>query len=232
MLLTCPECAKKLKVAESAAGKKIRCPQCKATVTAPKADEDAVAEAIEVAHAPTQKRAWDSDEGPAPKKIATKAKRKARQDNDDEDAPAGAMRCAKCESPRIEALPPNRFARRPGFLCKKCGARMRPPASQGFYLFAILLGVFGVMLGFVVPVLAFFAESFPMRAVGGAVIMAMVGVAVIGWSFQQMRLPVPLNAPPFRWGRWLVITFVILVVGALVVGGCLFGFAYFLHEML
>lgn len=249
MLLTCTECAKKLKVADTVAGKKVRCPHCKATVTAPKLNADTLAEGIEeakpapAAHSAKKERAWDKsdtddDKTRVSKKSATKTKRKARKDEDededdgDDDAPADAMRCAKCKSARIAALPPNRFSRRPGFFCKKCNARMRPPGSTGFYLFAVLLGLFGLLLGLVVPVFAFFAETFPVRAVGGAVIMAIAGVSVIGWSFNQMRLPVPLNAPPFRWVRFLAIAFVILLVGSLVVGGCLFGFAYFLHEML
>src|SRR4051812_47047714 len=40
MIITCPECAGKLKVPESASGKKVRCPGCQAVVVIPPSDEE------------------------------------------------------------------------------------------------------------------------------------------------------------------------------------------------
>src|SRR5438477_246086 len=60
MLLTCPGCAKKLNVPESAAGKKVRCPGCKSLVALPS----------EPAPAPEREAATDGDRtrkpGPPP----------------------------------------------------------------------------------------------------------------------------------------------------------------------
>jgi hypothetical protein len=230
MLLTCSNCDKKLKVPDTVVSKKVRCPHCKESVAAPKLGEDAK-EAIRtrpaVTKTPKPKPAPEEDGAPKP---TLKAKRKPVEE--DEDAPADAMRCARCDSARIEPLPANAFSRRPGFLCKKCGARMRPAASTGFYLFAIVLGVFGVLCGLGLATSVLFADQFPLRAVGGALVLALAGVSVIGFAFNQMRLPVPRNAPPFRWGLWIGMTILFLFIAALVIGGCLFGFAYFLHEML
>jgi hypothetical protein len=111
----------------------------------------------------------------------------------------------------------------------------RPPNSSGFYAFAILLGVFGILAGLALlgfAILSLGDNIFPARAVAGGVIIPIVSGSVIAWAFAQMRLPVAHNAPPFRWVRFIVFSLVILFVGALAVGGCLFGFAYFLHEML
>src|SRR5947209_10576959 len=55
MLITCPGCAKKLKVPGSSAGKKLRCPGCKVIVTVP----------AEPAAAPERPKATDG--GPARK---------------------------------------------------------------------------------------------------------------------------------------------------------------------
>ena len=142
MLITCTECGKKLKFADTMAGKKVRCPHCKATVRAPN-EVDEVASAPKPNAIPStakkESAAWDkgefSDDEPAPKKKSVAKKKRPADDNEDEDedAPADAMRCAKCESARIEALPPNRFSRHPGFLCKKCG-RTHETAQQHRFL--------------------------------------------------------------------------------------------------
>lgn len=75
--IQCPECEKRLKVADSAAGKKIRCPACKAVIAIPAAEElvepDDLVEPDEetaVSETPVRKKKkpdLDEDE-PAPKK--------------------------------------------------------------------------------------------------------------------------------------------------------------------
>jgi phage FluMu protein Com len=79
--LACSECDKKLKVADTAAGKKIRCPVCKAIVAVPEAedfvepDED---EDTAVSEKPTKK----------PSKSTSKSHRppsRKRRDEDDDD---------------------------------------------------------------------------------------------------------------------------------------------------
>jgi WD40 repeat protein len=70
LLLTCPECGGKLKLADHLAGKKIKCPKCSATFPAPAPAEPAVTaeapptqpEAVTPTVAP---RAATADEGPA-----------------------------------------------------------------------------------------------------------------------------------------------------------------------
>src|SRR4051812_39147011 len=212
MLVACPGCNKKLNVPESASGKKVRCPGCKAVVAVP--DRTAAA-------APSPPR--EAVRAGAAKAEAPSAEAVAA-------APASAMRCPACQTAALRELPPNAFSRHPGYVCSGCNAIMRPPGSTGTYVFVIILGGFIVLLGVVQCVIAFDAEVFRKRLVFGAVSLAGLGAAVVGWAVMQLRLPTPLDAParPSRLGLWIVI----LLLGLLVVGGGMFFFMYLLHEMM
>ena len=156
MIVICPGCGKKLKVPDGAAGKKARCPGCSKVVTVP-------GEPVAAPAPPSAGRASPAETAPA-----TAA-----------NAPASGMRCAACKAPGIEALPPNKFSRRPGYVCPGCGAKMRPPGSIGGYVFAIALGGFASLLGLTGLVIGVSAgESGDPRIKGGVMIM-ILGAAVI-----------------------------------------------------
>src|ERR1019366_3445827 len=84
--IVCTGCEKKLKVPDAAAGKKIRCPACKAVVAVPAVEEfvepDDFVEPDEetaVAEAPLPKKkkpAWDDDD-------ASESKKRKSDDEDD-----------------------------------------------------------------------------------------------------------------------------------------------------
>lgn len=110
--VVCSHCQRKLKVADAAAGKRARCPLCKAVITVPQAEEfvepDEMVEPVKESavskpkEAPKKKAAWDEDDDdksskksgnpddsgeygfsePAPKK---KKKRRYDDYDDDED---------------------------------------------------------------------------------------------------------------------------------------------------
>src|SRR5262245_8285228 len=140
MLVTCPECHKRLNVPESAQGKKVRCPGCKNVVAVP-ATQPAAAPAPQEG----AKRAEAKKARPAPKDVAAAP-------------PASPMRCASCKAAAVEALPPNAFSRHPGYVCTECGALMRPPGSFGINVAIIALGVF-ILLLFGVMVVAVLSQE-------------------------------------------------------------------------
>jgi DNA-directed RNA polymerase subunit RPC12/RpoP len=145
-------------------------------------------------------------------------------------ASTSTMRCAACKAPALQELPPNRISRHPGYVCSACGALMRPPQSTGMYVFLTLLGVGGVVLGVFIFVAVLAEGTFERRPLFGALAFPFIGGVVAVWCVQQLRLPMPLDAPRrrSRWLLWLVL----FLVGLLLAGIALFGFAYFLHEML
>jgi len=95
--VTCPECEKKLKVGDTAAGKKIRCPACKAIVEVPTplaaADEDeAITEvprkkssSIQSTPPSRKRRDEDEDEDEDEEEERRPKSRKRRDDYDDGD---------------------------------------------------------------------------------------------------------------------------------------------------
>jgi hypothetical protein len=140
------------------------------------------------------------------------------------------MRCPACKAAALEELPPNRFSRHPGYVCSACGALMRPPGTTGTYLLLTILGGFVVVLGSVMCI-AFLAEGiFNARLLSGALALPVIGAVVAVWCIQQLRLPMPLDAPRRRSRLWLWLA--LFLLGLLIAGAVLFGFAYYLHEML
>ena len=239
-----PQCQKKLKVPDTSAGKKMKCPHCKGIVV--RADRrsrrgsqagcekaacraiDELAEDVPQEKAKLAREADDNGhvaEG-TPKKKATK--RPPPDEPEADDADPDALRCAKCNSAALKKLPPNAFSRNPGFECKKCKAIMRPPGSTVVYLFAMLMGglvfLIGIAILLGVVVMLVMGENVSAKGFGGAGILSMLGAVTAGWGFSQIRLPTPRNAPPFRWGLWIGILLVVVLVVALVGGGCVFGF--------
>jgi DNA-directed RNA polymerase subunit RPC12/RpoP len=212
MGLTCPGCGKKLNVPESAAGKNVRCPGCKTVVAVPTRPVAAAPSAWSRAGAP------DAAGSGAP--LAPPAAK----------PPTSTMRCAACKAAALEELPPNRFSRHPGYTCSNCGTTMRPPGTTGTYLFLTILGVGVVFLGIGVIVAISAEGNFDRRTLSGGLALPILGVVVAIWCINQLRLPVPLDAPlrPSRLWLWLVV----FLVGLLIAGAALFGFMYFLHEML
>jgi hypothetical protein len=156
------------------------------------------------------------------------------QGRESEPAPTPeALRCAECQSPDIEALPPNQFSRRPGYVCRKCGAAMRPHGGVGGYVFAVVLGVAAFLLGVALTIFSVQAERLNSRRVIGALLVAVVGLAVAGWGAVQMRLPVPLGTPPpVKGGPSGVFTVLVLSFVLLFIAGVLFAFLYFVNKMM
>ena len=93
--IACTGCDKKLKVPDTAAGKKVRCPACKAVVAVPEAEElvepdDFVKpdEESAVAEAPLPKKkkaAWDDDDADVKKRKSEDEEDYAFDDDDDEE---------------------------------------------------------------------------------------------------------------------------------------------------
>jgi len=211
MQVTCPQCSKKLKVPDTAAGKKVRCPGCQTSIPVP-------GEAVAVAPPPIPRSSRPAPPDlPAPgveEKVVTKR---------------STMRCAACKEATLEKLPPNQFSRNPGYVCRSCNTIMRPPESTALYVFLCILGGAITLMGIGMLFIAFDAETSKKRLISGAATMTGLGVMAAIWTFKQLRLPVPLDAParPSRLGFYLVIALLLV----LLFGGGLFGFMYFLHEM-
>lgn len=232
MLVTCPECNKKLKVPESVYGKKIRCPGCKNPVAVPGhavSSQPVPRQTVPPSPVPPMEIPPPiqppleippvNQKGTPPPAKAAAPKRST-----------SSMLCALCKEGAVQALPANAFSRRPGYSCVKCEAIMRPPGSTGGYAFAIILGTFMVIISIILVIATIGSDAYRMRGVGGAASLAVLGIAVAGWAAMQLRLPIPLNAPKRRSRLWLWL--VVFLVGLLIAGGAIFFFMYYLQEML
>jgi DNA-directed RNA polymerase subunit RPC12/RpoP len=212
MGLTCPGCGKKLNVPESAAGKKVRCPGCKTVVAVPNRP---------VAAAPSTRSppgGADTAGSDAPLGVAV-AK-----------TPTSTMRCPACKAAALQPLPANAVSRHPGYVCSGCGAILRPPGSTGTYLFLTILGGAAVLLGIGIIIALIVEGNFDGRILSGGLALPVIGAVVAIWCINQLRLPIPLDAPPRPSRLWLWL--LLFLVGLLMAGAALFGFMYFLHEML
>jgi hypothetical protein len=214
MQVTCPECAKKLNVAQNLAGKKIRCPNCKAVLPVP-TEQIAVAPATSPRTAPA---AFTEPPLPADKPAASTS--------------SLTMRCAACKAVALKPLPPNRFSQRPGYSCSACGKIMRPPGTTGTYIIVVILGGFVFLCGAIGSVAILLAEGIRRPVITGTAFAVVLGASAAAWAIKQLTLPVPLDAPkrPIRIWVVLVILSIMLLLGCLMAAG-FFGFAYFLHEM-
>jgi hypothetical protein len=200
-----------MNVPDHLSGKKVRCPGCKEVTIAASPEVAVAPPPLPGAARPAGARHRAASAGAAPA------------------SPPSAMRCAACKAAAVQALPPNQFSRRPGYVCKACGAVMRPPGSGGLYVFLSLVGILMIPLGLFLAVFSFQVQTSRNRLLGFGVALAALGAAVASWCAMQLRLPIPLDAPvrPSRLGLWIGL----FLLGLLLVGVALFGFMYFLHEM-
>lgn len=140
------------------------------------------------------------------------------------------IRCAQCKKATVEKLPPNRISRYPGYVCTSCNTVMRPPGKIATYLMVIVLAGLLAAGGIAAVAIEAFSDSpVDLRTEGGLMIM-ILGLTLVSWAVVQLRYPVPIDAPtpPSRIGFWLLVLFLSL----LVVGAAVFGFFYYLQEML
>jgi hypothetical protein len=133
------------------------------------------------------------------------------------------LRCAACKESEVMVLPPNLITRRPGYICPRCGALMRPQRSTGIYLGLLVLGGFGLLLGVVLIVTFSFAkrDNWSDERVKTSGQLALIGFLVTGFAYHQLRRPTPLGhapAAPIPWWPWLV-ALAIVLVGFCVIGG-------------
>lgn len=230
-VIACPECAKKLNVPETAAGKRVRCPGCQAVFSVP--TEDTATPPTPLPGARTASAAQRAPVSPRKAAPPPEPEPDEREDETDDEAAADVvpgLQCAKCEAAAVKKLPPNQFSRRPGYVCLKCDTHMRRAGTTGNYYAAIALGAFVLLLGLGLCMVALGTEQFRGRMTAGAVGIAALGAVVVGWAVRQVRLPVPLGAtaPPSRIGFWIAV----IVIGLLLAGGGVFALMYAMHEML
>jgi len=217
MILTCPGCNKKLNISEGVTRKNVRCSACKTVMALPDRPGP---------EGPTPRQEIPRPEGaelPEPSRVIAVT------------PDIALMRCAKCKAHAVQRLHANRFSHHPGYVCTSCGAKMRRPGTTSFNIFAILLGAFALSFGFFIAVIAFTAkdaEEVFGELLAGALLLAVLSVAVAGWAGSQLLLPVPLDAPkpPSRVLPALGIMLAVIVLGLLLIGGCLFGAMYWMHE--
>jgi hypothetical protein len=144
------------------------------------------------------------------------------------DAP---MRCPRCKASGLHRLPRNVFTRRPGYGCPECGLFMRHPGTTAVNVFAIVMGVFLILVALVAAYSSIEANEIRREGVlGGAATLCLFAATVIGWGVYQLRKPEPLDAPrrPSYLWLWLLVGLVVI----LAIAGVAFGFMYYLQEML
>jgi phage FluMu protein Com len=180
MQITCASCGKKLKVPDTAAGKKVKCPGCEAVIRIP-ASEAATAAS-------------------PPERLPTATSSAADLN----------LRCPKCDAANVQELPPNAFSRKPGYVCTACSQIMRPAGSTGLYVIALLLGTVSAVIGLGLMFVAVTAERFRGNMIAGAVGVAGLGGFAVVWGLRQMRLPMPVGATAKRMRIWPLIVILVV----------------------
>jgi hypothetical protein len=92
--------------------------------------------------------------------------------------------CRTCDSTEIMRLPANRISPYPGYVCRTCGQRMRPPGSTVVYVALLIFGL-GLLGLFTVGL---WGAIGPERLIGGVHLFATVTV-VLAYSLWQLSRP-------------------------------------------
>ena len=126
-------------------------------------------------------------------------------------------------------LPPDANSRQPGYVCAMCRTEMRRPGTAGNYYAAALIGTVIVLLGLGLLFIALQAVQGRNTLLGGGLAVATLGAGVAGWGFYRARLPVPVGAeaPPARFGFWLLI----VLIGLVLAGGGGFALLSVMNEV-
>jgi hypothetical protein len=94
------------------------------------------------------------------------------------------MECPRCDSDRVERLPPSEISPYPGYRCRDCGTLMRSRGTLPLYLIVLFVGC-AFLIGFIV-LLASGEVGFVLP--GGSVI---IGTICAVYSIRQILRPVP-----------------------------------------
>ena len=94
------------------------------------------------------------------------------------------MECPKCQSTKVERLPPSQISPRPGYRCKDCGIKLRAPGTYVVYLVLLLIGL-SFLVGAGYALLEMEGGNRPIRVLwlGGT------GLIVAGYSAMQLARP-------------------------------------------
>jgi hypothetical protein len=101
------------------------------------------------------------------------------------------MECPKCDSDRVEELPPNQISPRPGYRCRNCGAKLRDPKMGCVYFVVLALGL---VLGAVALVTLVIAEEDWGAKLGR---IGFLGMCLLcsGYAVAQLMRPTPRRTP-------------------------------------
>ena len=97
------------------------------------------------------------------------------------------MECPKCDSDRVEELPPNQISPRPGYRCRNCGAKLRDPKMGCVYFVVLALAL---VLGAVALVTLVIAEEDWGAKLGRIGFLGMCLVCS-GYAVAQLMRPTP-----------------------------------------
>lgn len=141
------------------------------------------------------------------------------------------MRCPYCkERGTLRALPANQMTRRPGYVCAGCEGQTRAPGSRATLVLGSVLGAGAIVLALFMVFASIQVGGNLDGRVYGAAMFAALGFMVLVWSLVQFSYPEPLDAPARPSRLWLYLLVGLGVLLAL--GAAVFGFFYFLSEMM
>jgi predicted Zn finger-like uncharacterized protein len=161
---TCPECDTRVKVPDASAGKKVRCPSCKAIFTAPAAEEEAVSRRPRAEARAARSRDEDEDD-----------RRPSRRRDEDED-----------ERPRSRRSRDDDYDDRPS---RRVTTRTEEGngAALGLGIAALCCGIVGVLLD-IIPCIGWFI-GLPLGGLG--LILGIVGL-ILAWTKEWRGVGFPI----------------------------------------
>jgi len=141
------------------------------------------------------------------------------------------MRCPYCkERGTLQPLEANLMMRRPGYVCEKCEGQTRAPGSRATLVVGSVLGAGAIVLALFMVYASIQVGGDLDGRVYGASMFACLGFTVLVWSLVQFSYPEPLDQPARPSRLWL---YLLVALGVLaVLGAAIFGFFYYLHEMM